>query len=318
MNKAGKLAGLLGVYLRGMAMGAADVVPGVSGGTVAFITGIYEPLIHSIKSINPASLMLLFRQGPAAFWQHINGTFLLVLLMGIVTSILSLARGISFLLDNHPLLVWSFFFGLIAASTVHMMKQIGRWQLSLVAAVCVGFVIAYGVTEIQPSELTPGPLVFFVAGSIAICAMILPGISGSFILLLMGMYTHVLLAIKELQWVMVMSFVVGCGLGLLSFSHLLSWLFRRFHDLTLALLTGFLLGSLNLVWPWKETVSYYQNSRGENLALEQNNVLPWVYERLSGADALAGYCLGLMLFGLLVVFLLEKLGNEGAISSKKG
>lgn len=307
---------LLGVYLRGIAMGAADVVPGVSGGTVAFITGIYEELIESIKSISPSSLGLLFKQGPVSFWQHINGTFLLLLLLGIATSVLSMARLISHLLTNHPLLVWSFFFGLILASSLHMAKQIKQWQFSTIVAVLVGSMLAYGVSELPPSELSPDLLMFFAAGSIAICAMILPGISGSFILVLLGMYTHILTAIKDMQVVLVLSFVAGCGIGLLTFSHFLSWLFKRFHDLTIALLTGFLIGSLNLVWPWKVVLSFYQNSKGEQLALTQENVFPWVYEAVNKVNPAMFYCLGLMLLGVIIVFILEKIGTSAAESSK--
>jgi putative membrane protein len=300
---------LLAVYLRGLAMGAADVVPGVSGGTIAFITGIYQELIDSIKSINPAALTVLFKQGPAQFWAHINGTFLLLLLLGIATSVLSLARLISYLLVQHPLLIWSFFFGLIAASSLHMAKQIRRWRLATIVSLLVGCGLAYAVTELSPSQVSPDLLMFFAAGSVAICAMILPGISGSFILLLLGMYTHILAAVKNLEWLLLLSFMAGCGIGLLSFSHLLSWLFRRFHDLTMALLTGFLVGSLNLVWPWKLIVSYYQNSKGEQVALQQQNVMPWLFEQGTGVNPATVYCLGLMFFGILLVLLLEKVGN---------
>ncbi|MCP3907450.1 MAG: DUF368 domain-containing protein [Oceanicoccus sp.] len=301
---------LLGVYCRGVAMGAADVVPGVSGGTVAFITGIYEELLDSIQSVNLKALNLLLKEGPMAAWRHINGNFLLVLMLGVLTSIASLARGISYLLDNHPLLVWSFFFGLILASSIHMIKQIKVWQLTTVIAIIVGAVTAYWIGELKPSELSPDLLIFFGAGAIAICAMILPGISGSFILVLMGMYGHVLTAIKDLQLVTIAAFAAGCGVGLLSFSRLLSWLFKRFHDLTLSVLTGFLIGSLNLVWPWKQTLSYYQNRQGEQLALEQQNVLPVTYQSLAGADAQTVFCLGLMAFGMVLVFLLEKIGEQ--------
>ena len=295
-------------------MGAADVVPGVSGGTVAFVTGIYEELLESIKSINFGTLALLFKQGPLAAWQSVNGTFLLVLLLGIITSIASLARLISYLLVQHPLLVWSFFFGLIAASSIHMVKQIKVWQLLTVISIVVGVLAAVLVTELKPVELTPGPLIFFAAGAVAICAMILPGISGSFILLLLGMYGHVLSAVKDFQLLYIMSFAGGCAVGLLSFSHLLSWLFKRFHDVTLALLTGFLIGSLNLVWPWKLVLSYYQNSKGEQLALEQHNVLPWVYLDQTGADPNTLYCIGLMVFGMFLVFLLEIAGRKTTLA----
>jgi putative membrane protein len=300
---------LFGVYLRGIAMGAADVVPGVSGGTVAFVTGIYEELLNSIRSVNPAALLILIRAGLKPFWQSINGSFLLALLLGILTSILSLARIISYLLDAHPLLLWSFFFGLIAASSLYMLKQIKQFSWFIVIAILIGAVFAYGVAEIKPSEMSPEPLWVFIAGSIAICAMILPGISGSFLLVLMGMYGHILTAIKEFQWLLLMSFAAGCGVGLLGFSHLLSWLFKRFHDATVALLTGFLVGSLNLVWPWKETLSYYQNSHGESLALEQRNVLPSTYDAFQGQESNGLACLFLIVLGFLLIFGLEKLSS---------
>ena len=291
-------------------MGAADVVPGVSGGTVAFITGIYEELLSSIKSVNSDAIKLLLKGEWAAFWQHTNANFLVVLLLGIVSSIAFLARLVSYCLENHPLLVWSFFFGLIAASSLHMMRQIKRWRLDLLVAIALGVFVAYGVTELKPSELSPNLLMVFGAGCIAICAMILPGISGSFILVLLGMYGYILQAVKDFQIAIIMVFVAGCGIGLLSFSHLLSWLFKRFHDATLALLTGFLIGSLNLVWPWKNTLSYYTSSSGKPKALEQENVLPATYELLSGAESFAISCMGLMVLGAFLVLLLEKVGEK--------
>ncbi|MFA7554086.1 MAG: DUF368 domain-containing protein [Spongiibacteraceae bacterium] len=315
----GKLAKkrLLGVYCRGILMGAADVVPGVSGGTVAFITGIYEELLDAIKSINVKAIKLLFAEGVTAAWSHINGNFLLVLMLGIVTSILLLARVISYLLEAYPLLVWSFFFGLIVASCVHMVKQIKQWQPLTLIALLVGVVMAVAVTELKAVELVPGPAVFFGAGCIAICAMILPGISGSFILVLLGMYGHVLAAAKDLQVTLLLAFVAGCGVGILSFSRVLSWLFTRFHDATLALLTGFLIGSLNLVWPWKLVLSFYTNSHGKRFALEQENVFPWVYQAQTGIDPSTVFCVGLMVLGLILVFLLEKSGEKATEAGEK-
>ena len=305
---------MLGVYLRGIAMGAADVVPGVSGGTVAFITGIYEELLNSIKAINPRALIVLKNEGVKSFWSSINGSFLLALLLGILTSIISLARLIAHVLEAQPLLIWSFFFGLIVASSFHMVKQLKQWSWQLLLAMCVGGIFAFAIGEMKPSEIAVDPLVVFAAGSIAICAMILPGISGSFILVLLGMYSHLLNAIKEFQWLLLVSFAAGCAVGLLSFSHLLAWLFKRFHDITVALLTGFLIGSLNMVWPWKETLSYYHNSKGEQLALEQQNVLPAVYEAIYKLDSNWPMCLGLMFLGFLLVLSLEKIGS---LSSNK-
>jgi putative membrane protein len=305
----------IGIYIRGLAMGAADVVPGVSGGTVAFITGIYEELLASIKSVNLTALKLLFKQGPRAAWQHINGNFLLVLALGILTSIFSLAKIISGLLEQQPLLVWSFFFGLILASSVHMARQLKVWNLQAVMAVLLGIIVAWMVAVLKPAELPPVPLLVFLSGAIAICAMILPGISGSFILLLLGMYAHILSAVKQLDLVLLGCFAAGCGVGLLSFANLLSWLFKRFHDLTLSLLTGFLIGSLYLVWPWKHTLSYYQNSKGEQMALVRENVLPGGFLELAGADPQTLLCLVLALGGLLAVLLLEFFGAKSAKSA---
>ncbi|MEH6559315.1 MAG: DUF368 domain-containing protein [Oceanicoccus sp.] len=310
MSNTTKIPRSVGIYIRGLAMGAADVVPGVSGGTVAFITGIYEELIDSIKSINPAALRILYKDGIAACWTAINGSFLTVLLLGIMTSVISLAKVITYLLETHPLVVWSFFLGLIAASSLHMIKQIKVWNVSVVIVLLLGVVAAYGVAEIRPSEVVPTLPIFFGAGCIAICAMILPGISGSFILLLMGMYSHVLTALKDFQLLPVLVFAAGCGTGLLGFSQILSWMFKRYHDRTMALLTGFLIGSLNLVWPWKQTLSYYQNSSGEQLPLQQSNVWPWVYQSISGLNSNVLQCVLFAAAGLFVVYLLEKMGPK--------
>lgn len=304
-----------GIYLRGLAMGAADVVPGVSGGTVAFITGIYEELLASIKAINPTALRLLFSAGPAAAWRHINGNFLLLLVLGILTSVFSLARLISQLLEQQPVLVWAFFFGLILASSIHMARQLKAWNPQTVVALVVGVVVAWGIALLKPAELPPSPILVFLAGAIAICAMILPGISGSFILLLLGMYSHILAAVKQLDLLLLLCFAAGCGVGLLSFANLLSWLFKRFHDLTLSLLTGFLVGSLYLVWPWKHTLSYYQNSKGEMLALTRENVLPGVFLELTGTDPQTLFCLFLVCCGLAVVLFLEFFGAKSAKSA---
>ena len=307
----------LAIYLRGMAMGAADIVPGVSGGTVAFITGIYEPLLNSIKSLNPSALQLLWLQGFKAFWRHINGPFLSALLLGMASSIILFAGLISHLLEAQPLLIWSFFFGLIAASALHMARQINHWNLSGAFFLLLGLVVAYGFTEMKPSELTATPLLVFAAGSIAICAMILPGISGSFMLLLMGLYSPILLAFKEFNIVILVSFIAGCGVGILSFAHLLSGLLSRFYAQTMSVLTGFLIGSLNLVWPWKQTLSYYSNSKGRPLALEQQNVLPQQFAELTGLASELVYCSLLALFAVVFVLLLEKKAGKSGNASKK-
>lgn len=301
----------VGVWLRGVAMGAADVVPGVSGGTVAFITGIYEELLNSVRKINPAALPILLKQGIKPFWQHINGTFLLVLVLGILTSIALLASGIVYLLETHPVLIWSFFFGLILSSAVWMLGQVKQWQSSYFFALVCGAVFAYLLTVISPAQAIVTPLTVFLAGSVAICAMILPGISGSFLLLLMGMYAPVLTAIKSVDLVLIGSFVAGCAVGLLSFSHLLSWMFKRAHDFTVVVLTGFMLGSLNKVWPWKFTVSYRINSHGEQVPMVQENILPMSYQNLTGFEPLVWQAILLALLGAVLVYGVERLiSNE--------
>lgn len=291
----------LWLYLKGIAMGSADVVPGVSGGTIAFITGIYTELLDSIKSVNPSALMLLFKQGPKAAWKAINGTFLITLLAGILTAILTLAKVIHYLLDQHAVLLWSFFFGLILASSLHMGKQIKQWQPSTLIALLIGALFAGFISIASPSSIEASYLNIFIAGSIAICAMILPGISGSFILLLMGLYAPVLAAVKGLQVDIMLIFALGAILGLMLFSHLLSWLLHHYQDLMFSLLTGFMLGALLKVWPWKETISYRLNSKGLEVPFEQLNRLPdWV----TGDQVVSA--LVLVFVGFACVLLLEK------------
>jgi putative membrane protein len=296
------------LYLKGIAMGSADVVPGVSGGTIAFITGIYTELLDSIKGVNLQALIILFKQGPKAAWQAINGTFLITLLAGILTAILTLAKVIHYLLDEHAVLLWSFFFGLILASSLHMAKQIKQWQPSTVIALLIGALFAGFISIASPTSIDANYLNIFIAGSIAICAMILPGISGSFILLLMGLYTPVLAAVKDLQLDIMFIFALGAMVGLMLFSRLLSWLLHRYQDLMFSLLTGFMLGALLKVWPWKETISYRLNSKGHEVPFEQLNRLPeW-----TNSDQLLT-ALALVVVGFSCVILLEKLSvNESS------
>lgn len=295
-----KLAG------KGILMGAADAVPGVSGGTVAFITGIYEELIHSIRQCGPEAIKVLFTQGIKACWQHINGTFLITLVSGIVVSLLTLARVVLFLLDQYPVLLWSFFFGLILASTWSVMRHTGRMGLNVAAVFLLGAVLALQISALTPSVAEPSYTMIFLSGMIAICAMILPGISGSFILLLLGMYAPVMMALKGFQLDFIAIFVLGCITGLLSFSRVLSWAFAHYRVLTLSLLGGFMLGSLSMVWPWKYTLSYNINSRGEEVPLQQKNILPDTFLALTGQDPLTLFAVGLMLLGCTLVLVLDR------------
>ncbi len=288
-------------------MGAADVVPGVSGGTIAFISGIYEELIDSLRSITPATLALLWRKGPAALWRAINGNFLLTLFGGVFISLMSLSRLISYALEYYPILVWCFFFGLITGSIVYMLRQIKGWRWQQCLALGIGVLIALAVSVARPAQLPDEWWMVFAAGSIAICAMILPGISGSFILLLMGMYSVFLNALKNLDLLLLGSFFGGCVCGLLAFSHLLGWLLQRFHSVTIALLTGFLAGSLNVIWPWKQTLESMLNRHGELVPLVQENLSPWAYTLQQQQPSYLLPGLLLMFVGLALVLALEYL-----------
>lgn len=301
MNRNLKDYGLL--LLKGMGMGAADVVPGVSGGTIAFIVGIYEELINSIKSINGAGLKLLFKGKIAAFWKAVNANFLLSIVAGIGISIFSLAKIITWLLVTHPILVWAFFFGLVLASTWFVSKDIKQWNWKSILSFIIGAVIAYYITVATPAE-TPTNLFFiFLCGAIAICAMILPGISGSFILVLLGKYFYIMEAVKTFNIPVMLVFICGAVLGITSFSRVLSYALRRFHDTTIAVLAGVMLGSLNKVWPWKETIETYTDSHGVIKPLVEANILP---------DQLLWEAVGLMIFGFAIVYFLEKLSMKGA------
>ncbi len=299
------------VFLRGMAMGAADIVPGVSGGTIAFITGIYFRLLEAIGAAPQAVIRHLFRGRLKAFWRACDGTFLVSLLAGIVVSIATLASAISFLLAEYPILIWSFFFGLIVASVWHVGRQVRHYVPALVVPFLAGTVFAWWVTTLPESQLAPSAVAFFGAGALAICAMILPGISGSFILVILGMYIPVLDAVRTPDVVTLLLFAGGCLVGLLSVARLISWAFRHFHDPVLALLTGFMVGALNKVWPWKETLSWRTNSAGEQVPLNEASISPLGYAELTGHDPqllLAAFC---ALVGLLLVLLVEWAGRKG-------
>ena len=239
-------------------MGAADVIPGVSGGTIAFITGIYDQLIGSINSINAEAVKLFFTGKFKEFWKHINGTFLLSLFCGILFSVVTLAGLMQYLLDSHPIQTWAFFFGLIVASSLFILRGIKGWNLKAVIFLILGIGLGITVCTLSPTT-TPDALWFiFLSGAIAICAMILPGISGSFILLILGKYKFIMEAITGLTTgqavgeniVILGVFAVGAVCGIIAFSRILNWLLARYHKQTLLVLAGFIIGSLVKVWPW--------------------------------------------------------------------
>lgn len=291
--------------LKGCAMGMADVVPGVSGGTIAFISGIYEELLDSIRSVDATALRLLLRFRLAEFWRHINGRFLLPVLLGIAVAIFSLARLMTYLLTNHPIAIWSFFFGLIVASALLVARQIGRWDWRTVLAFAVGAAAAWWITVATPAETPDDWWFVMLSGAIAICAMILPGISGAFILLLLGKYQYIMHAVGEFDIPVIAVFVIGAAAGIISFSHLLSWLLKHWHDVTVAVLMGFMVGSLNKVWPWKETVETYLDSHGVAQPLVQNNIAPGTFEQLTGQPSLLVQAILLGIVGFLVIYDIE-------------
>jgi len=302
------------LYAKGIAMGAADVVPGVSGGTVAFISGIYDELLRSIASV-PVALGLLLRGRVVEAWKAANATFLLVLLLGVMTSVLSLARLITYLLVEQPIPVWSFFFGLILVSTHLVVREIQRWNWTRVVSLILGAVFAYWITVASPLQLGHDPLSLFFAGAIAICAMILPGISGSFILVLLGLYSFVLTAVKGLDITVLLIFASGCLVGIVSFAGGLRWLLARWRDLTLAFLTGLMIGSLNKIWPWKETLTWRTDRHGEQVPLLQANLWPQQFAEISGHDPQLLLAVALAITGILLVLGLEWLAGRNPQSA---
>lgn len=294
------------LFLKGIGMGSADVVPGVSGGTIAFITGIYEELLNSIRSVDGQAIGLLLKFKIADFWQKINGNFLAAVFGGIIVAVLSLAKLLSYLLVNHPIQLWSFFFGLIVASTILVGKQVTKWSAGNIVTGLVGIVLAYWITITSGAQTTNATWFVFVAGMIAICAMILPGISGSFILVLLGKYIFILSAVKELKVGIILIFMAGCLVGILSFSHILSWLLKKYYNLTITFLMGIMIGSLNKVWPWKKTITTYTDRHGKVKPLLEQSILPGDFQ----GESFLMYAVIFAILGFALVYLVEKLAPK--------
>ena len=292
------------IALKGMAMGAADVVPGVSGGTIAFITGIYEELLESISNVNFKLIKTLKLEGVKVAWKQVNGSFLVALFAGILISIISLAKTIKWLLEHEPLLLWSFFFGLVLASIIYIGKQVTKWNAIAIVILLVGAFIAYYVTTLNPLVTENSSILFmFLAGAIAICAMILPGISGAFILVLLGAYKPVLAAVNDRDLKTVAAIGLGAIVGLLSFSKVLKWMFANYKNYTLAVLTGFIIGSLNKIWPWKETLTWRTNSHGIEVPLKQESISPFTFD----GDPKLMFAILLALAGFGLILLMERI-----------
>lgn len=324
------------ISLKGIAMGAADAVPGVSGGTIAFISGIYEELITTISGVNLSLWTTIRKQGFSAFWKQLNGNFLLALLLGIVLSFVTFMRLAKYLIEQHPVLIWSFFFGLIVASIVFVGKQITYWNLGTIIALLFGIFAAYYITTLPSMANNDSAIFLFFAGALAICAMILPGISGSFILVILGAYKPLSDALHDFDFKRVAIFALGAVIGLISFSHVLKWLFNHYKNTTLAVLTGFIFGSLNKIWPWKETLTVLEKSTGETVSISsitdygtlevyqrelgdfetlkmvsEKSTTPFHYSDINHLiDPQIIWAIALMIVGFLTIFILEKVGSK--------
>uniref|UniRef100_UPI00404AE309 DUF368 domain-containing protein n=1 Tax=Flavobacterium sp. TaxID=239 RepID=UPI00404AE309 len=308
------------VLLKGIAMGAADVVPGVSGGTIAFISGIYQELIDSINNVNLSAFKNLRKNGIKATWAALNGNFLVSLLTGIAISVLSFSKLITHLLDTQPILVWSFFFGLVLASILLIWKEITKWKPATIIALIIGIIISYCITIAKPVESPESLPYLFLSGFLAIIAMILPGVSGAFILLLMGAYQTVIGTINQFReallslnfellgevLIKLMTFAFGAILGLKLFSKVLHWMFLHHKNRTLAVLIGFMIGSLNKIWPWKKVLETRTNSHGEIVPFLEKSILPHNFD---GNPKILTAIL-LTVVGFLLIFGLEKIANK--------
>ena len=285
------------LYIKGVFMGIAEIIPGVSGGTIAFITGIYEELIDSIKSVNARSIKLLINLKLSLFWKHINGTFLLTLLLGMLTSILALSRIIVFLIGDHPFKIWGFFFGLIIASAIVIFNQIETVSITVFIASMVGLIVASYIALEAPSTTPNTNLFIFLSGAIAISAMILPGISGSFILVFLSKYEFILNSLNNFDLAVISIFISGCVVGLVTFSRVFSYLFKKYNDIVVSVLIGFLLGSLFKIWPFYKVLEY----DAYNEPIYTNPVLP-----SSGQENELLYFIIFSIIGFISMWVLEK------------
>ena len=302
----------VGLFFKGVGMGTANVIPGVSGGTIALITGIFEKLIHSIKSIDLVALKFLFSGKVKKFADHVNLDFLFAVFLGIAVSILSLAKLLGFLFENYPVFIWSYFFGLILASVYFVGRRIQKITPGVVVAFILGTIIALAITLLSPATPNGDFYYLFICGIVAICSMILPGLSGSFVLILMGNYELIFIkAVNDLDIKILGPVILGAIIGLIAFSHLLSWIFKKFKDLTISLLTGFILGSLSVLWPWKENI-YRSDELGNILLKKDGEPIVQGYERIlpETVNLEVLIAVGLVIIGVLSIWLVEKMAEE--------
>ena len=306
-DRASDIKKYLALFFKGMAMGAADSVPGVSGGTIAVITRIYDELIYSIRSIDIRAIRLLLTEGLGRAWSYINGTFLLVLAGGILLSLRLSAGLVLTLLDNNFEALMAFFIGLVIASSWSLKSECGRWGWRTLGILLAGMSLTLLVSNLSPYTAEIGYDYLFVCGLIAICAMILPGLSGAFLLLVLGVYDYVLTALVDLDILTILVFATGCITGLLAFSRVLSWTLSRYREYSYAFLTGMLLASVYVLWPWQQAIRFYQDSKGESHVLQSLNVWPTEYATLTSQDPQLLAVLVSVLAGITVIAGFDKL-----------
>ena len=299
------------ITLKGLAMGAVEVVPGVSSGTIALITGIYEELLSTIKNF-PVAVKDLFKNkfDLKLFWKNANGNFLLALFLGMGIGVMSLAKLTKHMLEHYPVPMWAFFFGLVLASVWFVLNEVKKWKLSYFALFAVGVIAGFLITILSPAE-TPEDLWFiFLSGAIAICAMMLPGISGSFILLILGKYQYVLTALTEGNIPVILTFILGAVTGIMLFSHFLSWLLKNYHAITIFFLAGVMFGSLNKIWPWKTAVETVVKPDGEIVPIVENNILPATYTEFTGEPSHVLYAIIMFIVGLSIIFVIDSVARR--------
>jgi len=296
----------LSIFLKGLAMGAANVIPGVSGGTIALITGIYERLINAIKACDVTAFKLLLAKDFAGIAKHIDARFLAAIGLGVVVSIVTLAKLFEYLLRSHEQFTMAFFFGLILLSLYYVAKQIISWSPSVMASLIVGSAIAIGIALLAPASENSSFIYVFLCGVIAISSMILPGLSGSFVLIIMGNYALVLGAITSLSFNILVPLALGCGVGLILFSHIIAWIFKHYKNQTLALMTGFVLGSLVVIWPWKTAIMQTVQRAGKP-PKEVVASYEWYIPNLVSANT--WICVALMVLGAFSIYMMERFAS---------
>ncbi len=293
----------LSVFLKGVAMGAANVIPGVSGGTIALITGIYERLINAIKACDITAIKLLLARDFSGVWKHVDGRFLAAIGLGVIVSIVTLAKLFEYLLATHERFTMAFFFGLILLSLYYVAKRISHWSPAVIAALIIGSAIAIGIALLAPASENSSFFYVFLCGVIAISSMILPGLSGSFVLIIMGNYALVLGAISSMSMDILVPLALGCAVGIILFSHVIAWIFKHFEDQTLALMTGFVLGSLVVIWPWKDALMQLVEREGKE-PKEVVQAYNWFVPEMASSDT--WICVALMIAGAISIYLMER------------